>query len=572
MTIDVHHNMGRKRKAELYDLCCSVIKRDDMSSWNTVRRWFRASFSFREAARYRGSQDRTPLHVILEKNPPHDVIKTIVIEAPEILQIKDKFGRLPIHVAIFDKAILAVVQELILRYPGCLNVEDKAGQLPIHVACRVEDVSLVVIQLLIQQTPRSLAIQDNKGRLPIHLLCRRDPSLEVLSLVIDSYPDGVKVKDIYGRLPIQYICSTRTISQTDVKSSIRNYITADDENDLKTTAILAGYYSSSFEVIKKLVDSYPESKHVEDLNGIPVSLAFKVHRRVKEADKYGMIALHHAYAQNLHIDMIRRLAEAFPEGENIIDKCGKRPNDYAQRDASTSNEVYKPLMQSANSHPHVKIEATSEACQITYENELLMDPDAEKTNATTEACKISDKNELLNDPDVEVETVSEACKILDKNEIFVESDVEIETTLKTYKNPKKNELPLDPDAEIKTPSEVGKIPDKNERPVDPDVEIETLSEGSQIPGENELLLDITQTELWQKVESEMEAKFVDVSEIKNDIKDTKSELTRLKTEVSVMKSDIAQLTSFAIQMKAEMNAHFSDVKNILGSLRSSDYG
>jgi len=43
-----------------------------------------------------------------------------------------------------------------------------------------------------------------------------------------------------------------------------------------------------------------------------------------------------------------------------------------------------------------------------------------------------------------------------------------------------------------------------------------MSEGSQIPGENELLLDITQTELWQKVES--------------------------------------------------------DVKNILGSLRSSDYG
>jgi hypothetical protein len=568
VTIDVHYNMGRKRKAELYDLCCSVIKRDDMASWNTVRRWFSASFSFREAARYQGSQDRTPLHVILEKNPPHDVIKIIVSAVPEILQIKDRFGRLPIHVAIFDEATLAVVQELIQRYPGCLSVGDKAGQLPVHVACRVEDIALNVIQLLIQQTPRSLTIQDINGRLPIHLLCRHDPSLEVLSLVIDSYPDGVKVKDRYGRLPIQYTCSTRTISETEVKSSIRNYITADDENDIKITATLAGYYNSSFKVIKKLVDSYPESKHVEDLNGIPISLAFKVNRRVTEADKNGMIALHHAYAQNLQKDMIRRLAEAYPEGENVFDKCGKRPYDYAQRDASTAKKACKSLMQSVDSHTAVKIEATSEACQITYENELLVDPDAE-INTATEVCKIPDKNELPVDPDVEIETMPVACQILDKNELPVDPDVEIETMPVACQFLDKNELPVDPDVEIKTASKAYEIPEKNELPVDPDVEVETISEGSRIPDETELLLDITQTELWQKVESEMEAKVMDVSEMKNDVKDTKSELTQLKSEVSVMKSDIAQLTSFAIQIKAEMNAHFSDVKHILGSLRSN---
>lgn len=83
-------------------------------------------------------------------------------------------------------------------------------------------------------------------------------------------------------------------------------------------------------------------------------------------------------------------------------------------------------------------------------------------------------------------------------------------------------------------------------------------------------MDITQTELWQKVDSEtseMKAKLMDVSEMKNDVKNNNFELAKLRSEVSVMKYDVAELKSFTRQMKAEMNAHFSEVKIILGSLR-----
>jgi hypothetical protein len=82
---------------------------------------------------YQGVNDRIPLHIILKKHPPFDVVKMMLSKAPEALKINDNHGCLPLHLALSSKTLTDVLQVLIQNYPECLKLKDEHSKLLIHL-------------------------------------------------------------------------------------------------------------------------------------------------------------------------------------------------------------------------------------------------------------------------------------------------------------------------------------------------------------------------------------------------------------------------------------------------------
>lgn len=246
--------MGRKRKAELYDICCHVVRKDDVASWIPVRQWLNSCISFREAACYQGYDNRryhTPLHIIVQKSPPLDVVKTIVTNVSETLKIQDVHGCLPIHVACYSKASREVLQLLIQHYPDSLSRPDKSGRLPIHHAC-IYKASLEVLNLLIETYPDGLKVEDDGNFLPIHLACFYGASLEVISKLLEAYPDGMDAQVI----------------QSEISAILKNRDWVKQRDDNGMIPLHHVYAQNlSIHLTNLLIDAYPEGVDVTDNDG-----------------------------------------------------------------------------------------------------------------------------------------------------------------------------------------------------------------------------------------------------------------------------------------------------------------
>lgn len=195
--------MGRKRNNNnLFDIC-KRVKKDDASSWSSVRKWLESyEISEEIIAYYQNEYDKTPLRIILSENPPPDVLETLKAKVPEMLSMRNSDGSLPIHDAVFYNASSEVVKWLIQAYPEGVKVQNKAGLLPIHWAYNNEETA----KLLIEEYPEGVRVQDEKGDLPIHWACCMGASVEVINLLIQAYRDGVRVTNNDGCLPIHDAC------------------------------------------------------------------------------------------------------------------------------------------------------------------------------------------------------------------------------------------------------------------------------------------------------------------------------------------------------------------------------
>ncbi len=183
-------------------MCCHAVRKDDVASWIALRQWLNSCISFREAACYQGYNTRryhTPLHIIVQKSPPLDVVKTVVTNVSETLKIQDEHGCLPIHVACYSKASREVLQLLIQHYPDSLSRTNKSGRLPIHHAC-IYKASLEVLNLLIENYPDGLKVKDDGNFLPIHLACFYGAPLEVISKLLEAYPEGTDAQVIQSEI------------------------------------------------------------------------------------------------------------------------------------------------------------------------------------------------------------------------------------------------------------------------------------------------------------------------------------------------------------------------------------
>uniref|UniRef100_A0A7S1FPJ6 Uncharacterized protein n=1 Tax=Corethron hystrix TaxID=216773 RepID=A0A7S1FPJ6_9STRA len=77
-----------------------------------------------------------PIHGICDRNPPSDVLTTLLEAYPEGAMTPDHDGSIALHYACFDRASISVIKILICAFPLGVRMRNKFLCLPIHLACK----------------------------------------------------------------------------------------------------------------------------------------------------------------------------------------------------------------------------------------------------------------------------------------------------------------------------------------------------------------------------------------------------------------------------------------------------
>ena len=290
---------------ELYNLCDKrQITCTREEALERIREWLHRNKDdntrLKKALTYKGEYTNwTPLHRILQLQPPIDIIQKFIDYAPETLQMKDIFGYLPIHIACMDGASLEVIQALVNSYPESITV-DFRGYLPLHLACQ-SNASLEVLNFLINSYPDGIdqtniidhktpldllkeseyiMRQDSNGMLPMHHACNNGYSLHLIHLLIQAYPESTTVQDNDGYTPGQYLSKTASVA---------------DEKGMLLLHREASHFSGlNVELLPILLRAYPE--------------AIRFH------DKLGLLPIHHASLNEASsLDALMLLLKFYPE-------------------------------------------------------------------------------------------------------------------------------------------------------------------------------------------------------------------------------------------------------------------
>ena len=283
--------MAKKRKLqtnttrELFDLCYNADSRENEKAWRQLRQWL--SFyqndkqRFKEAAAYPNTFNWTPLHVLVSRSPPLDVVETLVKHAPETLRMK--------------------------------TVE---GDLPLHIACG-QRASPEIIKILVAAYPESVRVTNNAGGLPLHFVCYNRHSLDVLNLLLQVYPESIRVE-----------CVTRTGENLQPSEILKNKNQFDSENENERIFFLHQAVADGLSVhlVKLLIEAFPDSCTIHDSNGmIPLHHALKIQRAN-------------------WVDIAALLLTASPKSETIEDSNGVTPSQLLKQAASRKDDNGKLLL------------------------------------------------------------------------------------------------------------------------------------------------------------------------------------------------------------------------------------
>jgi ankyrin repeat protein len=144
------------------------------------------------------------LLVALRELPPSlGNIQTLVEAWRGALSVADINGNLPLHLACYHGAPLYVVRYLVQEYPESLQVTNKDGGLAVHYACNCNRGSpLEIVRYVVQENPKSLQVTDINGQLPLHHACNHGAPLELVRYLVQQYPESLQVIGINGKTPI----------------------------------------------------------------------------------------------------------------------------------------------------------------------------------------------------------------------------------------------------------------------------------------------------------------------------------------------------------------------------------
>jgi ankyrin repeat protein len=185
-------------------------------------------------------------------------------------------GDTPLHRAcVKPDSTVDEIRRLIDEDPTALTKRGSRGLTPLHLAlvCHHRDSSLEVIELLTEKGPNALQITKRDGwTTPLHLACRFSSLMSVVLLFITTYPEAAHMEDNNGWTPLHLLLRNRgaevTVEIVELFLQDRpEALTSQTINGGGTPFILACRYSSSMQVILRLVTKYPEAACINDSEG-----------------------------------------------------------------------------------------------------------------------------------------------------------------------------------------------------------------------------------------------------------------------------------------------------------------
>jgi ankyrin repeat protein len=157
----------RERSNELVNLCKQLL--NYLASFDDIQEWLDNNKSNQDllsrAANYQDEESSTPLHYLIMKKTPSDLVGRLLQLAPDTIKKQDMNRDLPLHRALKYKASSDVINMLFQAYPQAAEIQNKYGYLPLHIALH-RNASNNVINMLFQDYPEAAEIRCDRGELP----------------------------------------------------------------------------------------------------------------------------------------------------------------------------------------------------------------------------------------------------------------------------------------------------------------------------------------------------------------------------------------------------------------------
>jgi len=293
---------------------------------------------------------------------------------------------LPIHLAILRRAPFPIIGRLIDLAPQALTIPDHKGNLALHYAMTVP-ASDEALAYVLANSPESIAFTNSKGLTPLQCALaskekRANHLGRMVQLFLEHYgrpkarisvkkPEvvceepsplylGIQHKDWesvlhflkMGKWPSNWIIGLfdSLLNADDGNKALEEQVKAmverkDENGDLVRALLpihLAIIYGAPLDIVRQLVNMYPQSLRVPD--------------------NQGMLPLHLALYQNSSEGVIVHLLEGFPESAGIKGLHGQySPIEIAFEGNEARAEILQHFLLAKKQHAHLSTGTVGEA-------------------------------------------------------------------------------------------------------------------------------------------------------------------------------------------------------------------
>jgi hypothetical protein len=142
---------------------------------------------------------------------------------------------------------------------------------PLHLMCKLQDPPSDLVHELVESAPEVAGFADSYGWLPLHHACANGASTEVLQILINAYPESKLIQDNQNRTPLHFYATRNTDLQLAMTRNVRILCDTGAAELADRGGMLPMHYAcaygSSAEVLKVLAEAFPESLTTRENKG-----------------------------------------------------------------------------------------------------------------------------------------------------------------------------------------------------------------------------------------------------------------------------------------------------------------
>lgn len=147
----------------------------------------------------------TLLHYAINEERSFNFCKLLIDQNSELVKTPGNNGDLPIHLACEIGNNIELIKYLIHQYPESINISDSERFCPIHIyLLENEKPELDVLQFLLKHDRGAVSKPDRDGNLPLHLALIRGEfgTEENVFELFNAYPEAIFIENGLGRKPL----------------------------------------------------------------------------------------------------------------------------------------------------------------------------------------------------------------------------------------------------------------------------------------------------------------------------------------------------------------------------------
>lgn len=145
------------------------------------------------------------IHIALRHRGPDELIKFLLMQAPDTAHLEDTAGNICLHLAVQFEASIEVIKLIMELYPKGIKTKNSIGCLVLHKVAQFNP-PIDIFKLILDADTAAATVPDNRGNLPLHLcflFCGGPPDEERLRLLLQAAPMALGTRNNKGLTPFQ---------------------------------------------------------------------------------------------------------------------------------------------------------------------------------------------------------------------------------------------------------------------------------------------------------------------------------------------------------------------------------